>query len=229
MKRSLPIALFVVIFFQLTAQTNPFKNIENGILFSSRLDSDDDFAFNVKGAGFEAGYYFLKKVGKRGMFSLDVRLAYSQSVRNFMGVIEQSEFRNFRDSIYTTRTGTVDYGNLSLSLPIKYRHLVSEKVPVFFLVGFNPYFNIWNNTTWQFDEYEYNRSTDTNISENLNQEEELVQKFYSRDLILAGFGYKKGWLMCDIYFSGGSTNFDSNFISGFDKLSFVFNIYCQLN
>ncbi|MEZ5059230.1 MAG: hypothetical protein R2879_19515 [Saprospiraceae bacterium] len=221
------LSLFIAV--QIFAQTAESKKIEQGILISSRLDSDDDFAFDVKGSGFETGYYFLKKLGRRGMLSIDARLAYSQSIRNFNGVIDINDFRNFRDSLYTSRTGAVDYENLSLSLPIKYRHLISEKVPVFFLVGFNPYFNLWNNSIWQFDEFENNSISNMIVSENLNQEEELKQKFYSRDLILAGFGYKKNKLMFDIYFSGGSTFFDSNFVSGFDKLSFVFNVYYQLN
>jgi len=38
---------------QLNAQPDESINIEHGLLFSPRIDSDDDFSFNVKGFGIE--------------------------------------------------------------------------------------------------------------------------------------------------------------------------------
>ena len=67
--------MFLFLVGQLNAQSNEPINIEHGVLFSPRIDSDDDFKFNVKGFGIEGGYYFLKKLGKRGMISLDFRLS----------------------------------------------------------------------------------------------------------------------------------------------------------
>jgi hypothetical protein len=229
MKKPVFVALLMFTIFQINAQTKDSRKIEHGILFSPRIDSDDDFTFKIKGFGVEGGYYLLKKVGKRGMISLDFRLAYAQSEREYMNAVNMEDFSFFADTIITIRTGTVYYKNLSLSIPIKYRYQFSEKIPIFFMVGFNPYFNLSNNTTWKYDEFEYDRIIDMNISENRNQEETLEQNFYSQDIILAGFGYKKDKLMFDIYFSGGSINFDNDFIKGMDKLSIVLNAYYRLN
>jgi len=144
------------------------------------------------------------------MISLDFRLAYAQSERSYTTIVAIDDLFPVMDTINTQRTGIANYRNLSLSIPIKYRHLLSEKVPIFILLGFNPYFNLLNHTIWKFDEFEYNTNTEMIVSEINNQEETLEQSFFSHDLILAGFGYKKDKLMFDIYFSGGGTNFNND-------------------
>lgn len=229
MKKAILTTLLMLLIFQINAQNEEPNNIEHGVLLSSRLDSDDDFTFKVKGFGIEGGYYLLKKLGKKGMISLDFRLAFAQSERNYINAVDQDEFFSFNDTVITRRTGMVNYKNLSLSIPIKYRYQFSEKAPFILLIGLNPYFNLSNNTKWEFDEFEYNTSTETNISENRNQEEKLKQSFYSRDFILAGIGYKKSKLMFDIYFSGGTTYFKNDFIKGMDKLSIVLSAHYRLN
>ena len=77
----------------------------------------------------------------------------------------------FLNTTYTTRSGIVKYKNLSLSLPIKYRHLISNKTPLYLLVGLNPYFSLINNAKWNFDEFEYDSTTDTYMLEKRNQKE----------------------------------------------------------
>lgn len=220
------------VFHNAKGQEEIFTNIEHGVLFSPRLDSDDNLAFDVNGFGIEGGYYFLKKVGKYGSISIDVRLAYARSDRFYKNAGSFDDFALFTafpDSIRTQRTGTVNYRNLSLSIPIKYRYHITEKSPIFLLVGFNPYFNLLDRTKWKFDEVEYDFNKDIVVSEIKNQEENLNQRSFSRDLLLAGFGYTKSNIMFDIYFSGGTTSFDHNYIRGMDKLSLVFNFYYRIN
>ncbi|MEM9857466.1 MAG: outer membrane beta-barrel protein [Bacteroidota bacterium] len=211
------------------AQSDKSFELEHGLTLGTRLDSDEDFAFQVNGYGFEGGYYFLKKIGKRGMISIDVRLAYAQSERVFKNVIDLNTSFTLADSILTRRSGQMNYRSLSLALPIRYRYQLSEKVPVFLLVGFNPYFNLSNNTTWFFDEFEYNRNTNMDISANRNQEEKVKHRLYSRDFIMAGVGYKKDRLMVDVYLSRGSAFLDNDFVRGVDKISVVLNAYYRLN
>ena len=203
-------------------------NLEHGLLISSRIDSDDDFSFNIKGFGLEGGYYFLKQLGKKGMISLDVRLAYARSERYYFNILDQRAFFQAGDMVITQRSGTVNYQNISLAIPIKYRYLIKEDAPIFLLLGFSPYFSLSNQSKWRFDEFERNVVSDMIITENRDQEETLKQSLYSHDLILAGLGFKSGNLMWDIYFSGGSTNFDNDFITFMDKLSIVLNVYYRL-
>lgn len=60
-------------------------------------------------------------------------------------------------------------------------------------------------------------------------EEKMRQNIYSRDLLLAGFGYRKENLMFDIYFSGGGESFKGNYFRGWSKLSIVASLYYRLN
>ena len=227
------ILILVVIFSTIITQINAQElesnsKIEQGILFGSRIDSDDDFTFKIKGFGFETGYYFFKRIGKRSFLSIDLRIAYAQSERYFDNIIKLSDLFLDLESIRTQRTGLVKYKNFSLAIPIKFRYQISEKTPLLLLIGFNPYFNLANFSNWAFDEIDYDPQNDVIISEVQNQESDLTQSFFSTDLILAGFGFRKNNLMVDLYFSGGNINIDNNFINGMDKLSINLSVHYRL-
>ena len=219
--------LFFTIF-PIYAQPDTSFTSEQGIVLSPRLDSDDDFRFKVKGYGLEGGYYFLRNLGSRGMLSIEVRLAYGQTERDYKNLHERSDFFSF-DTIQTLLTGTATYKNVSLALPIKYRFRLKKEGRVFLLAGFNPYFNLYNKTKLTYSLAEFNRITRMVISETTGFEEEVMQRVYARDLILLGVGFKKDRLMFDIYYSGGSTFFNHPFLAFHDKLSIVLNGYYRLN
>ena len=218
--------LFLIV--HVHAQELETSKIEHGMLLSTRMDSDDDFSFKVKGYGVEGGYYFLKNLGRRGMISLDLRIAYGRSERDYVNLVEHNDFFILPDTIQTRLTGTAHYQNVSLALPIKFRYRLSAGGPVFLLVGFNPYFNLISNTSINYDLVEYNTVTKMNISAMTNLEGNIKQRLYSQDIMLAGIGYKKDNWMFDLYFSGGSTYFDHPFIGFMDKLSVVLNAYYKL-
>lgn len=229
MNKRLLLLLNILLTTTVIAQNEDIKGFETGFLFSSRMDSDDDFKFNIKGYGIEGGYYILKEVGRKGMLSLDMRLAYSSSERNKENVARIGDVLTFPlPQIITQRTGILDYKNISLSLPIKYRYKFSNQIPIFLMVGFNPYINLVNFSKWRFTEFEYDTVNEEIIGEIKNEEEEIRQKLFSRDLILAGLGYKGERVMFDIYFSGGTIEFDNAFTNGADKLSIVINVYYKL-
>ena len=230
MKKLIFSILLLFLILQVNGQQDVSPKIEQGVLFSSRLDSDDDFDFKVNGFGIEGGYYFLKNWGRRGMISIDLRLAYSQSERSYMNLVEHDDFYTiFFDTIQTRLTGTIKYKNVSLALPIKYRYRLSADGPVFLLIGFNPYVSLFSNSNLKYDLVEYNTVTKMNVSETKNLEDDVRQCTYSQDLMLAGFGYKKDKLMFDVYFSGGSTRLDHGFLGFMDKLSVVCNAYYRLH
>lgn len=221
--------LWIFVVFQMKAQEVDVIKLEHGFTINTSIDSDDDFTFKVKGFGVEGGYYFLKKLGNGGMISVDFRLAYAQSERHYYHSNNIPSISVIRDTITTLRNGIVKYKNISLSIPLKYRYQFSKKVPIHIMVGFNPYFNFLNFSVWKYDEFEYNRVTDMNVSDLRPDEEVLKQKFYSRDLIITGLGYIKDKLMFEIYFSGGTTFFDNEYIKGMDKLSINLNAYYRLD
>lgn len=229
MKIFILISFSIITTFTLNAQTEVIKTIEHGVLFSLRADSNNKLKSNFQGSGIEGGYYFLKKVGKRGMLSIEGRLAYAQSKKSFVNVIKQSEFFSFSDTI-TTRTGIIDYKNFSLAFPIKYRFQFIQKLPLFFVAGINPYFNLKNSTDWNFDEFEFDLGNNIAVSTISNQEETLTQRNFNNSTLIAGFGYKKDKFMLDLYLSAGVIKFDNNdFVSGTNKTSVVLNAYYRLN
>lgn len=230
MTKKLLLVIFIITSsHQLFSQIKEVSSIDHGILFSPRLDSDDDFKFKIKGFGFEGGYYLSKKIGKRGSISIDFRLAYSQSERNYMNLIKiEDSYTFFTDTISTLRATRIDYKNISLALPIKYRHQLFNKIPIFLVIGINPYFSLSSDIINNYDEIEFDNINQENISEIKGLREEINQKFYSLDFLLAGIGYKKNKMMFDIYFSGGNAKFDNEYLRGIDKLSIVFNIYYSL-
>ena len=122
--------ILVVIFSTITTQINAQElesnsKIEQGILFGSRIDSNDDFTFKIKGFGLETGYYFLKRIGKRSFLSIDLRIAYAQSDRFLDNIIKLSDLFLDLESIRTQRTGLVKYKIISHAFPFKFRYQIS--------------------------------------------------------------------------------------------------------
>ena len=229
MKYIISLILLILISDELSAQIDNPNSFEHGLVVCARIDSDDDFNFNIKGFGIEGGYYISKGIGKRGELSIDFRLAYSKSTRSYQNIGQLDEVQYLiNDSILTLRNGIVFYNNISLSTPIKYRFHLGKQGFVFLLAGYNPYFSLANNSTWEYDEVEYDRKNDIIVSEIINQEEELVQKFYSSDLF-AGIGFKKDNAMIELYFSAGAINFKNDFINAAEKISLVLNFYYRIN
>lgn len=229
MKKSTIFLFLLFAIFQVNAQSSIFQNIEQGVLLSTRIDADDDFDFGIKGYGVEGGYYFLKKWGKRNSISIDFRLAYGQSERNYINLLKDLSFNPFRDTVTTTITGTFFYKNLSLAIPIKYRYHFSERFPVYGLVGFSTYLSIYNNSKWRFKETEFDWINQVTVSETAYQEENLQQKFYANDFFMLGFGYKKNKCMIDIYAGFGWVKIDHYFVDFLSKFSIVLNAYYKLN
>jgi hypothetical protein len=222
------IILCLLTTFQINAQTSGIKPIEHGVLFGVSADSNNKLNSGFQGYGIEGGYYFLKRLSKRGMLSIDIRLAYAQNEKKFVNVIKQDGFFSFTDTV-TTRTGIIDYKNLSIAFPIRYRFQLSHKLPLFLLAGINPYFSFKNSTTWNFDEFEYDLGNNIAISSIRNQEESLKQSNFNNSTLSLGFGYKKDKLMFDLYLSAGTVSFDNDFVTGSNKTSIVLNAYYQLH
>ena len=226
MKKILILLALSLLMIKSYSQESNQKKSEFGGLFSTRIDSRHYSDFEVNGFGVEGGVYYLDKFGKKGMLSIEFRLAYAHSNHEYENAIRLYEFRN---NEHTTRTGPVRYRNLALSLPIKYRYQINKKSPWYVLIGFSPNFNLINSSEWTFDEFEYNRTADTFTLMKRDQTENLDQRFYSSDILLLGFGYKFEKMMFDINFSGGAMQFDNEFIMGMGKLSLVFNTYYELD
>lgn len=211
---------------QLNAQIANLLDLEQGIVLSTRIDGDD-FKLN-KGYGVEGGYYFLKKWGKKGTISVDFRSAYAQNETEINRGI--SGYFSFQDTVLTLISGVVNYKNLSISIPIKYRFQLSEQIPVFLLAGFNVYFNLFNSSNWKYREIQYDQINKVDLSETNDMEESLQHEFCSKDIIPIGFGYKKNNLMLDVYLSMGDIHFDNNGPPGaINRFSIVLNAYYKLN
>ncbi len=228
MKKGL--TLFIFSFFiisQLISQNE--KALEHGVLLSSRIDSDDNFKFDINGFGIESGYFILNHLSERISISLDFRLAYSQRDQKYDNAVSPMQLSYSLDTIRLVRNGEINYKNLSLSIPVKFRFKLSQDNPIFLLAGTNPYINIWTNAEDNYDEIEFDRINNLILSEKIGEKGRIKQKFVSTDLILIGFGYKKNKIMADVYFSAGAVNLNHDFIQGLDKFSIVFNIYYKLN
>jgi hypothetical protein len=188
--------------------------MEFGFLLCGRLDSDDDFKFDIKGLGIEAGVYFLKEISQKSMLSVDLRLAYAKSDRTYFNIIDQNLIFSMSDTIIR-RNGKAKYRNLSFSIPIKYRYKISNSIPMILSIGLNGYFNLIDNTNWSYDEFEYDTINRVNISELLDQEESINQKLFNYDFLI-GTGIKSEKLMVEINLSLGSIGQTNDFIMGMD-------------
>lgn len=212
----------------LTAQSTFSDNIDHGIVLSSRIDSDDNLRFQIKGYGVEVGYYGLKKIGRKSSIGLDLRLVYSQSERSYENVGKIVDpILISTNPIMNLRSGIVKYSDLSIAIPIKYRYQFFEDIPLYGLLGINPYFSISNNSKWNFTDKLYDRVNDVVLSES-EGEEQFEQRLLSNDILLAGLGYRNGNIMLEVYFSRGNIRINNDFIMGMDKTSFVINMYYRL-
>ncbi len=227
MKTIIPLLLVVLFAGILSAQTENSNSFEHGLVLCPRLDSDEDLKFKIKGFGLEGGYFFAKRISKRGELSIDFRLVYSSSSRRYERVVNINEFSIGIDSIAFLRTGVVSYRNFSLAMPIKYRFYLGKPGPVFLLAGYSPYFNLVNDSKWRFEEIEYDTENNITLSVKKDQKEELVQKIFSSE-VFAGFGYKKDKLRFEFIFSAGSTNFDNDYINAAGRFSMMLNFYHRL-
>ena len=204
------------------------SQLEQGVLASIRYDYDNLFDVQkFRGFGIEGGYYFLKKFEKRGILSLDIRLAYAHSEGDTKNSIEYPS--SLPDPLIRKRAGTVVYNNLSIALPIRYRWRFKPSGSVYLMIGYSPIFNIYNHSEWLYNEFEIDTTTDTILSEKSSQKSTLKQRFYTSESS-AGLGFIKNKQTYELSFNSGSMNIDNkNYPSFLWKKSIGFNFYQKLD
>ena len=221
MKQAVIVLLLMCQIIQVSAQSEKINKIEHGLIISTKLISNRNFA---EGFGIDLGYFASRKVGNKGIISVDLRFGYAHVNNHYENA---GSINDAFSQITTIRTGIVNYKNISLEIPLKYRWQFKKDGPLYLMIGYNPFFNLHNKTNWNFDEYDYDRTTFISTLKLSNQNEELNQSIYGKEYLI-GFGYKNDKLMLELNIGSRGNFYGHRYINRMSAYSIGLSGYYYL-
>ena len=214
------VALLIFFAFNLGAQTDISKKIEHGLSLSTKLDMENGYGLGV-------GYYFLKPLFKKSLLSIDLNLYSTQFNRDYENVIDINSFISLEPGVIT-RTGRLEYSEISVQVPLKYRFKFKAQGSFFAYTGLNLNYTIRHSSIWNFVETSTIEETDEIINEISGQEEVMNSSNLSAGLFI-GIGYRKNKLMIEIGIESIRKNVNNAFLFSLDQRLVSLNLYYRIS
>lgn len=199
------------------AQQSFFSSIERGLTVTTRAETAYALDFSNRGYGASVGHYWLTALSPKLMLSLDTRLSFTYAQDRQEGWVYTEEPPLILNSnvFMDAETGLLDYFTAAIALPLKLRYQPWGRVPIYFQLCYEPYFNVYSSADWSYDNIHYKPRDNTRVVVDSDNERSFQRRTFGQ-FWSAGIGYRGEWGMLEASFGGGNLEFDDDFVKSIE-------------